>query len=307
MGAHPGQLESVEHVRRLVLDDLEGGDGPVELDPDLGVLDGQMQRPLRRPHQLGRDGHGQVVEDPGPQRRLVAWGSHPPGPATVEGEPGHFPGHVEGGHRLTTGPTGRVVEDESGRHRARRGPPPGPSRPTPRRGRPAWSRPGRIPGPAARGGQGPGFDGGQGGAVARFLHRRRPPAPARGQIAQEVVGPQTDGGQGGQDGRGEKGPREGQGPELLLEDDQVDQPEAEAPGRCGDEHPQPAQVGHRRPQGRGHSGGVFDHGPDVGRRRLGRQGGPDGLTEIVLFGRKGEVHGGVGPWLTLGPASRAAR
>ena len=42
---------------------------------------------------------------------------------------------------------------------------------------------------------------------------------------------------------------------------------------------------------RGDPHGVLHHGPDVGRRRLGRQGGADGLTEVVLFGREGEVHG----------------
>ena len=55
--ADPRQLDALEHLGRLVLDGLEGGDRAVELHPHLGVLDGQVEGLLHRAQRLGAQRH----------------------------------------------------------------------------------------------------------------------------------------------------------------------------------------------------------------------------------------------------------
>ena len=62
-GCRPGQLELVEHVDDLVLDHLERGDGPVELHPVLGVLDGHLQRRSHAPTLSAQQRDADVVDD----------------------------------------------------------------------------------------------------------------------------------------------------------------------------------------------------------------------------------------------------
>ncbi len=100
VGPDPGQLDGVEHVHRLVLDDLEGGDGPVELDPDLGVLDRQVVGLLHDAEQVAAEGDVGVVDDPPPVGRVVAVGADPLGGAAVELEPGDPTGVVPRRHGL---------------------------------------------------------------------------------------------------------------------------------------------------------------------------------------------------------------
>ena len=60
-GAHA--LDVDEHVGAAVLDGLEAADRPAELHPVLGVLDGQVEHPGRRPEQLGAVTDGAEVDE----------------------------------------------------------------------------------------------------------------------------------------------------------------------------------------------------------------------------------------------------
>ena len=58
----PRQLELDEHLRRPVLQRLEGADGHPELLPDLEILHGHVERRLRRPHHLrGERNRGHIA------------------------------------------------------------------------------------------------------------------------------------------------------------------------------------------------------------------------------------------------------
>ena len=60
----PGRLDEHVHLGHPVLERLEAADGPAELDPDLGVGDGQRQRGRRRAGLLGAQRDAGRVPDP---------------------------------------------------------------------------------------------------------------------------------------------------------------------------------------------------------------------------------------------------
>ena len=103
MSPHSSGLQAVEHVHRLVLDHLEGGDGPVELHPFLGVFDRQVVGLLGSTDHLGAEGHRAVVGDASPDRGVITVGAHRLGLGAVEVQAGDPPGLVPGGHEVTRG------------------------------------------------------------------------------------------------------------------------------------------------------------------------------------------------------------
>ena len=100
----PHALDVDEHVGAAVLHRLEAADGPAELHPVLGVLDGQVEHPLRDAEHLRAVGDRGHVADPfgfGPAPEV---GARRTGQG-VGPEPADRAGHVHGrlGRRLVAG------------------------------------------------------------------------------------------------------------------------------------------------------------------------------------------------------------
>ena len=197
VGADPGQLDGVEHVDGLVLDDLEGGDRPAELHPDLGVLDGQVVGLLHHPQQLGSRARRRRRRRSA--ARAAVWS--PSGPTRSAARPSRssratlrVTSHV--GHRLAL----RRLEEEGAEALLACGPPRGPSRPCVRRAPPASARRARQCPPLrwarvrtrSTGSPWPSSSSGDG-----------PSGRARGQRPQLLVEPEATGGERGEHGRRE--------------------------------------------------------------------------------------------------------
>ena len=258
------------------------GDRPAELHADLGVLDGQLERPLARAHQLGAQRHRRVVDDAAPQARCGRRRDRP-ARRRVARAPGARPCAV-GSSVGTASPAGASTQE---RRRCRRR-----CAPTTSTQSAVW--------PSSTSGFSPVTSH---CAALRWARRAtrargrliRPPrarpcrGPRRRRACEQVVEPEAARGERCEHRRGEERPGQRQPAHLLLHDDQVDQAGARdrrAPrARAGrPSRPMPTVVGE--------AALVVDHRADVGRRRLLGQEAPGALPQRVLLGAEREIHGG---------------
>jgi hypothetical protein len=248
------QLGRHQHVRAVVLDGLERGDGAPELLSDLGVLAGRLGAGSGDAGRLGgQDRPGQVEQD-----RVPA--GHHVGRGTVERDAGRPSRGVEVRMRLD-GHT-RVMDADDGNV--------GSSRHEQDVGQPGAQHDPGVPmgGPAAN--------------LDVAAERDRTDRRAAGDPGQEAV-LQLGGGGRGEDGAGDDGGGErarGHGASQLLDDDdQLGEPIARPTLGLGDVQPRPAQGAQLVPQ----------LGPILGRRLEELTGGGGGpVLEQEVGGRLGE-------------------
>ena len=218
--------------------------GPAELHPVLGVLDGERERRVARPDELGAQRDGDVVDDAPQQRasgRPAGRRGAPAGRSRLEA--GHLAGEVRASARARR----RAPRSGTCPGRRRCGRRRGPSRRCGRRARPACARRAprrrRADGAVVR-------DPSTGSPCAELLERERARRAPDARSPQQLGRPSRPRRERREHRRREERAGERQPAHLLEHDDDVDEPEPSAAVRLGDEQPGPAELGDLAPTAR---------------------------------------------------------